>query len=52
MIRGIVLAVIIIAAYVAVENMEHMYNGGCTTDTECMEMYGGDGGPAPVNNFY
>ena len=22
-------------------------DGGCITDTECMEMHGGDGGPCP-----
>lgn len=26
-------------------------NAGCTTDTDCMEKFGGDGGPAPRSRF-
>lgn len=33
--------------YVCADPLAEM---GCTTDTDCMEKFGGDGGPAPRSN--
>lgn len=33
--------------YVCAKPLEEM---GCTTDTDCMDKFGGDGGPAPRSN--
>jgi hypothetical protein len=40
---SLIAAALVAAALLTAQTLPD--DGGCTTDTECMEMHGGDGGP-------
>lgn len=47
-IAAIILVGVLAAGYYAGEENERL--AACSTDTECMMMHGGDGGPAPLDD--